>query len=204
MEIFVIGPLNTNCYVIWSRDEGIIIDIGGDPEPIISFLNKEGIIPKYIISTHGHFDHVMGIGKFKKYFDAKFLIHSNDLKLVNYAKSMAREFLDIEIDEIPHPDGFIKEGDIITVGDFKAKVIETPGHTLGSICLLINDSLFTGDTLFAGTIGRTDLGGSEELMMQTLKRLKKLDDKLKIFPGHGPPSILGYEKKYNPFLVEVN
>ncbi|TRM77231.1 MBL fold metallo-hydrolase, partial [Sulfolobus sp. A20-N-F8] len=105
------------------------------------------------------------------------------------------------ISDIINPDGFIKEGDEINVGNRKLKIIETPGHTMGSICILANGYIFTGDTLFYGTVGRTDIGGSEKLLRDSLERLKKLPDELIVYPGHGPFTILGYEKIKNPFLT---
>jgi len=203
IENFVVGPLETNCYVIHDGNEGLVIDVGGtDLEQLIEYIDSNNIRVKYVLATHGHFDHVMGVNIIKEKYNAEFLINEKDLELVRNAKRIA-EIFEIKIVEISNPDNFIKEGDVIRIGNTELKVIETPGHTLGSTCFLAGDYLFTGDTLFAGTIGRTDLGGSEELMVISLRRLKSMDDKLKIMPGHGPPSILGYEKRNNPFLLDL-
>ncbi|MEM0373509.1 MAG: MBL fold metallo-hydrolase [Sulfolobaceae archaeon] len=203
IEVFTVGPLETNCYLLYNSKEGVVIDAGGiDLESLIEFIEKENIKVKYVLATHGHFDHVMGVRLLKERYNTLFLINEKDLELLKDAVRIAKLF-SISIDNVPEPDAFIKGDDTIEVGNIKIRVIETPGHTMGSLCFLAEDYLFTGDTLFSGTIGRTDLGGSEELMIESLKKLKMMDDKLKIMPGHGPPSILGYEKKYNPFLVNL-
>jgi glyoxylase-like metal-dependent hydrolase (beta-lactamase superfamily II) len=199
---FITGPLAVNTYLLISGNESIIIDAGGDMTEIIDYIRKNKLKLNSIIATHGHFDHVMGVNQIKREFpSANFLINEKDLGLLKKASKMASSMLNLVISDIIPPDGYVKEGDEIKVGDDKIRIIETPGHTLGSISILANGYIFTGDTLFYGTVGRTDLGGSEKLLRDSLERLKKFKDELIVYPGHGPFTVLGYEKLKNPFLT---
>lgn len=198
---FIIGPLATNTYVLLSRDQAVIIDSGGDMKEVIEFLKSKGAKPKYFIATHGHFDHVLGVKQLKSEFPSLiFLLNEKDIELVKNAKNTANRF-GISISDIPLPDSYVKEGDKIQLGEEELRILETPGHTMGSICILAGNAIFTGDTLFAGTVGRTDLGGSAELLKRSLDRLKSLPDDLIVYPGHGEFTYLGYEKISNPFLT---
>lgn len=202
VKSFITGPLATNSYVIYDNDKAVVIDAGGDMKEVIDFIRKNKLNLSYIIATHGHFDHVMGVNQLKREFPSSiFLINERDLGLLKRASSMALSLLNLMISDVTLPDGYVKEGDEIRLGEGKLKVIETPGHTMGSICILANGYIFTGDTLFYGTVGRTDLGGSEKLLRGSLERLKGLQDELIVYPGHGPFTILGYEKVKNPFLT---
>lgn len=202
VKSFITGPLATNSYVIYDNDKAIVIDAGGDMKEVIDFIRKNKLNLSYIIATHGHFDHVMGVNQLKREFPSSiFLINERDLGLLKRASSMALSLLNLMISDVTLPDGYVKEGDEIRLGEGKLKIIETPGHTMGSICILANGYIFTGDTLFYGTVGRTDLGGSEKLLRDSLERLKGLQDELIVYPGHGPFTILGYEKVKNPFLT---
>ncbi|AAK43233.1 MBL fold metallo-hydrolase [Saccharolobus solfataricus] len=199
---FITGPLATNSYLVIAGKEGVIIDAGGDMSELIQTVRKEKINIRYIIATHGHFDHIMGVNQIKRDFPSStFLINEKDLGLLKRASSMAQSFLNLLISDVTKPDGFVKEGDEIELGGEKLKIIETPGHTMGSICIIANGYIFTGDTLFYGTVGRTDLGGSEKLLRESLEKLKKLPDEIIVYPGHGPFTVLGYEKVKNPFLT---
>ncbi len=194
-EVFVTGPLLTNCYVLWDHQGvGYIIDPGGeDMDNVISFVKGRGIKVKYVLSTHGHFDHVSGVNRLKREFPSLvFLVHERDLELVHKSDEMARRF-SVEMEGPPEPDGFLDEVDGI-------EVINTPGHTMGSVCFLVQDFLFTGDTLFKGTVGRVDLGGDAKSLFESLQRLKEMRDDLLVLPGHGSPSTLGDEKRDNPFM----
>ncbi|QXJ27489.1 MBL-fold metallo-hydrolase superfamily [Saccharolobus shibatae B12] len=199
---FIAGPLATNSYLIIAEKEGVVVDAGGDMSELIQTVRKEKINIRYIIATHGHFDHIMGVNQIKREFPSSvFLINEKDLGLLKKASSMAQSFLNLSISDVVKPDGFVKEGDEIELGREKLKIIETPGHTMGSICIIANGYIFTGDTLFYGTVGRTDLGGSEKLLRESLEKLKKLPDEIIVYPGHGPFTVLGYEKVKNPFLT---
>ncbi|ACP38968.1 MBL fold metallo-hydrolase [Saccharolobus islandicus] len=199
---FITGPLATNSYLIIAEKEGVVIDAGGDMSELIQAVRKEKITIRYIIATHGHFDHIMGVNQLKREFPSSlFLVNEKDLGLLKRASGMAQSFLNLSISDVVKPDGFVKESDEIELGREKLKIIETPGHTMGSICVLANGYIFTGDTLFYGTVGRTDLGGSEKLLRESLEKLKKLPDEIIVYPGHGPFTVLGYEKVKNPFLT---
>ncbi len=171
MEIkhLIVGPLLTNCYVLISGNEAIVIDPGGEIEKILKEI--EGKKLTYIILTHYHRDHTLAAPRLKKEKGGKILIGKGE-----------KEFIDFPVDE------FLNEKEEIRIGNEFLKVISTPGHTKGSICLLGKDFIFTGDTLFADGVGRTDLpGGSEKDLEKSLKKLKKIiKPKMKIFPGHGP------------------
>jgi glyoxylase-like metal-dependent hydrolase (beta-lactamase superfamily II) len=195
LEVFVLGPLLTNCYVVWEGEEAVVVDPGGkEVEEVANFLEGRGLKLKYVVATHGHFDHVMGVKRLKSLIPgAKFLLREEDLPLVEKGEQTAR-FFNMEGYERPEVDGFLGE----EVGSLK--VIHTPGHTMGSVCLLSGRYLFTGDTLFKGTVGRVDLGGDAKKLMESLELLKLLPDDLVVLPGHGPPTTLGEEKRENPFM----
>lgn len=167
---FIVGPLLTNCYLISSKNEAAVIDPGGQIKEILEELERSKTTLKYIILTHGHWDHTFSVSKIKKETGAKVLIHEAE-----------KEFIKFKVDE------FLKENDKIKVGDSVLKVIHTPGHTKGSICLLGENEIFTGDTIFKDGYGRTDLkGGSQKDLENSLKKLEKiLKPGVKIYPGHG-------------------
>jgi len=170
MEIkrIVVGLLLTNCYILSSEKEAILIDPGAEPEKILKEL--EGKKLNYIILTHYHWDHTLAAPKIKEKTQAQILIHKNE-----------KDFIKFEIDQ------FLEEGEEIRIGNEYLKIIHTPGHTRGSICILGKDFIFTGDTIFEDGFGRTDLpGGSEKDLKESLKKLEKmLKSKMKIYPGHG-------------------
>lgn len=197
-EVFTVGPLTTNCYALWEGNEAYIIDPGGnDLDKVISFIKTKGLRVKYILATHGHFDHVMGVERLRKEFNnVKFLIHKDDEELVKKAKELSRYF-GIGYDfEVPRIDAYLPLGEVDGI-----KVIHTPGHSLGSVCFLVDDKyLFSGDTLFKGTVGRVDLGGNAELLFASLEKLKLLKDDIIVLPGHGEITTIGEEKRNNPFM----
>ncbi|MFP3225887.1 MAG: MBL fold metallo-hydrolase [Sulfolobaceae archaeon] len=191
---FELGDYFTNTYVVSKSSYAILIDAGDKPYEVINYIRDKGLELKAILATHGHFDHLMGVPEIKKVFNVPLYLHIADEELVK-RDHRTRE---VQIDY------YLKEGDLI-FGDIRVKVIETPGHTMGSVCFLIENSLFTGDTLFNENIGRYDLGGDKELLKRSLKRLIELDDLLDVYPGHGFITTLGYEKLHNPFLNgEIN
>lgn len=165
-----VGQLFTNCYLIISENEMAIIDPGGDADKILKEINKEKSKLKYIINTHFHFDHTSENLKIKEKTDAKILIHENEKDFINF-----------------EADWFLKDGDEIKIGNSSLKVIHTPGHSSGGVCLLGENILFTGDTLFKNGYGRTDLhGASQEEMDRSLKKISKLlKPNMTVYPGHG-------------------
>ncbi len=170
MEIkrIVVGPLLTNCYILTSGNEAIVIDPGGDPEEILKEIEGKNLT--YIILTHYHWDHTLGAPKIKEKTGAKILIHKKEKDFIKF-----------------NPDQFLDGGEEIRIGDEYLKILHTPGHTQGSICILGENFIFTGDTLFEDGFGRTDLpGGSEKDLKESLKKLEKVIKlKMKIYPGHG-------------------
>ena len=189
VKCFKVGWLSTNCYVVECEEtkEAIIIDPGLESEKeaklILEYIKKNRFHIKYIINTHGHPDHISGNMIMKEATGASILIHENHKGKAN-------------------ADQKLREGDLIQVGNCKLKVLHTPGHTKSGISLLGTDVVFTGDTLFAGSIGRTDFpGGSFQEIMKSIKtKLMPLPDNFKVYPGHESFSTIGDEKKYNPFL----
>ncbi|MBU5439645.1 MBL fold metallo-hydrolase [Tissierella sp. MSJ-40] len=197
------GIYAANCYIIYPEDkkEGIVLDPGGDVEDIIAAIDRNDLNIKYIILTHGHADHIGGVKGLKDKLGVPVMIHEKDRELLidgdkNLSSVMAMGTVEIE------PDVLLKDGDKIEFGGLAAEVIHTPGHTPGGICLKIGDNLFTGDTLFAGSIGRTDfLGGSYEEIIKSIKeKLVIYPDNTQVYPGHGPSSTIKNEKSSNPFL----
>ncbi|BFH72426.1 MBL fold metallo-hydrolase [Sulfurisphaera javensis] len=187
---FIVGEYSTNSYLLISGNEAILIDVGDNPSEIVDYILSNNIRLKSIYATHGHFDHVLGVKQIKQYFNVPFFVHKNDLKLINNDERTK----DITVD------GFVDENTKIQIGNEVLSVIETPGHTLGSVCYLFDEGIFTGDTLFNGSIGRYDLGGDKELLKKSLNKIMHLNDGLTVYPGHGFFTTLGYEKITNPFL----
>jgi glyoxylase-like metal-dependent hydrolase (beta-lactamase superfamily II) len=207
IKMFTFGMYLTNCYVVGCEEtkEAIVIDPGFDrdveAEEVIRFIDQNGLRVKYIINTHGHVDHTAGNGIMKKATGAPILIHEDDAVMISGdAKAMSRIFGFHATS--PPADKMLHNGDIIQVGCIKLLVLHTPGHSEGGISLLGENFVFTGDTLFAGSIGRTDFPGAsfEEIINSIKTKLITVPDHFKIYPGHGPASTIGEEKRYNPFL----
>ena len=204
---WVVGPLATNCYVVVCNetDEAIVIDPGFSAEERGTILKivRSGVEIKNILNTHGHIDHISGNSILKKLTGANILIHKNDaLMLVDPSRNLSN-MLGLSVIS-PEADRLLEDGEIVKVGTLKLRVIHTPGHTKGSISLLCEEEniVFTGDTLFAGSIGRTDLPGSsfEEMMRSLRGKLMILPDETVVYPGHGGKTTIGREKRMNPYL----
>ncbi len=202
----IVGPLEVNCYIVFDREtkEGAVVDPGGDAEEIKAALRENGVAAKYIINTHGHFDHVGANGTLKETLNCPIAIHQEDEPLLEYAHDQAIMF-GVKTPKQPKADMLLKDGDEITFGRLRMKVIHTPGHTRGGVCLFMKEQkvLFTGDTLFAGSVGRTDFeGGSTKALMDSIKKkLLTLGDEVAVLPGHGPESSIGEEKEINPYIA---
>ncbi|HQL65760.1 MAG TPA: MBL fold metallo-hydrolase [bacterium] len=200
----VVGPVQTNCYIVFSdKKNAVIIDPGDEPEKILRTVEKQNLNVKYIINTHGHCDHI-GANHIKNKLKPFPLlgIHQQDepyIKdtLLNLSEIMGTKYIPVE------PDIILNDNQRIVIDDsIWFDILHTPGHTPGSISLKLDNYLFSGDLIFFQSIGRTDLpGGDENLMQQSLKRICCLDKKLVIFPGHGPKTTLKQEIKTNPYLV---
>ena len=200
-----VGALETNCYLIACKKtkKAAVIDPGEGEEVdlILNLLQKNNFDLKYIINTHGHIDHIAGNNLLKAETEALLLIHRLDADMLVNANKNFSSFMGKEICS-PPADKFLEEGDEISLGALKLIVIHTPGHTPGGISLVLNDFIFTGDTLFAGGIGRTDLpGGSYQDLQKSIKeKLLVLGDDKIIYPGHGPDSTIGEERRTNPYI----
>jgi len=190
---FVTGALPTNSYLVYDKGEAILIDCGGEEETILKFLKKHPIKLKYILLTHGHFDHIE-VHKILKETKAKLGIHKKDSLMLRHPANLSYNDM-----EPIHEDFNIHGGDIFRISNTELEVIETPGHSPGGICFYSEKSkiLFSGDTLFKKAIGRTDLPLSNEKdMIKSLKRLMKLKDDIQVYPGHGDQTTIGKERPY--------
>ncbi|MCI4624971.1 MAG: MBL fold metallo-hydrolase [Candidatus Magnetoovum sp. WYHC-5] len=206
IRTIVVGPLQVNCYLVYDElnKEAMVIDPGDEPERILEYVEALRLDLKKIVCTHSHFDHIGGLPEIKASTGVKIYLHKDELSIYNASRDMAA-FWGYQIDPLPKPEMIITEGDTVMAGKHLFKVIHTPGHSPGSICLYSEEGvIFTGDTLFAGSVGRTDLpGGSVEELKASFRRLMKLPDKTAVYPGHGPDSNIGYERKFNFFNREV-
>ncbi len=198
----VVGELEVNCYLVYSKESKkcFILDPGDESERIIKIIRDIQLIPEAVILTHAHMDHCGGVSLILSEFDIPLMMHEKELPVLR--SDINKEFsaaLGLSIPDAP--DRYITEGDEIGAGDLKIRVIHTPGHTPGSICLMTGNHLFTGDTLFAGSIGRTDLpGGDFSVIQNSLEILKRFPPETFILPGHGDTTTLKQELEYNPFL----
>jgi glyoxylase-like metal-dependent hydrolase (beta-lactamase superfamily II) len=196
VETFTVGMLSTNCYLSSSTKtkEAILIDPGLDysaeAKPIFDYITKEKLKVKFIVNTHGHDDHIKANALFQQKLNVPICIHPLDAHFIETTENT----------KFP-ANVLLEEGSLVEFGGETLKVLHTPGHTPGSICLVGEKLVFTGDTLFAGSIGRTDFpGGSMTDMRLSLKKLSSLPDKLLVYPGHGETSLIREEKMSNPFL----
>ena len=199
----VVGPLQVNCFILADEKtkEAMVIDPGDDAGDILKVINEKGLKIKYILNTHAHFDHVGANKAIKDATGADLLIHEADAATLATVSHQSRSFGMLPVSS-PPADRYVKHGDTITAGEVSLKVLHTPGHTPGGISLLEQGMVFTGDALFAGSIGRTDFpGGDLTTLLRSIKtNLMTLPDDTKVFSGHGPASTIGDERRDNPFL----
>ncbi len=202
---FVVGPLSTNCYLLACPRTGsaAVVDPGttsrAELGPILSEARRLGLRIELVLNTHGHPDHVAGDGPLRDLTGAKVLIHGQDAGLL---REPPWRWLWPGLRPL-EPDGLLEDGDVVRLGELELAVIHTPGHTRGSVCFYLEREgiLLSGDTLFAGSIGRTDLPeSSHEDMMASLVKLMELPDEVQVYPGHGPPTTIGLERRRNPFI----
>jgi len=200
MKSYIAGPIDANNYLLWDEKskEAVLIDCSEYKEEILSEIKKNDLRVKYILLTHGHFDHVLGLNEMNIKLKAKAGVNKGDVIMLENINEFAR-FFSFPPVEIPKYDFWVDNSSELDFGGIKIKVLETPGHTEGGVCYLIENKLFSGDTLFRDCIGRTDLfGGNFEKIQKSLKNvIFKLDDNIKVFPGHGESTTIGYEKLHN-------
>jgi glyoxylase-like metal-dependent hydrolase (beta-lactamase superfamily II) len=205
LETFPVGPLQCNCSILGDEASGeaMVVDPGDNIPHILAFLADHKLTLKQIVVTHAHIDHIGGAARLKKATGAPILLNQNDLPQLEIMDQQAA-WIGVQPPEIVQPDFSAEEGMIVGVAGHSAQVLCTPGHTQGSICLHFapENLLLAGDTLFAGSIGRTDLpGGDSKLILRSLHdRLLTLPDETQVIPGHGPGTTIGEERQSNPFL----
>jgi len=202
----VVGVFQENCWVIGSRRtrEGIVIDPGDEPEKILALAREMGVHVKLIINSHAHVDHIMGVRGVQDATGARFLLHPADLEIARGMPKSAARWLGYEPLPPPEPDAPLADGDTVEVDGLQLKVLHVPGHTPGSVAFYTEGLLFSGDTLFRGSIGRTDLpGGSYEQIMQSIiGTLLALPDETVVLPGHMQETQIGFERQANPFVLQ--
>ena len=207
MRIFwqgAVGPLQCNCYIVGDPDskEAIVIDPGGDPADLAEVLAREELKVTSIVATHAHFDHILAAARLRELTGAPFHLHPDDHVLLDWYEMSGRLFLGVDLGAPPDVDTSVAEGDVLKAGTAQLEVLHTPGHSPGSISLVADDAVFSGDSLFAAGVGRTDLpgGDSQQLIYSIRAKLFRLPEDLAVFPGHGPSTTLVEEQRSNPFV----
>jgi glyoxylase-like metal-dependent hydrolase (beta-lactamase superfamily II) len=204
LQLLVVGPIQSNCYIVGCErtKEAAVIDPGGDGDKILLALARHNLRCVYIVNTHGHFDHSAGNKHLKEVTGAQLVIHRADAPMIMH-QSASGGMWNIKVENSPPPDRYVEEGDFITFGDISLKVLHTPGHSKGGISLVTDNVVFVGDTLFAGSIGRTDFPGGdhEGLIRNVREKIFPLGDDVIVYPGHGPKTTVGRERRANPFFV---
>jgi hydroxyacylglutathione hydrolase len=187
LKKLVVGPIQANCYILGCKEtkEGAVIDPGDEVPRIVEEISTSHLTIKYILLTHGHFDHSGGAEQLKKIINAPVMVHRLDVSGLGFS-----------------PDGFLSEGQQLQVGTYLLTILHTPGHSPGGVCIQAPGAVFTGDALFAGSIGRTDLGGGnhQQLIGGIIKKIFPLGDEVRVYPGHGPNSTIGRERRTNPWF----
>ncbi|GJL58724.1 MAG: hypothetical protein NPIRA03_15810 [Nitrospirales bacterium] len=202
---FPVPPLSCNCSVIGDNEtkQAIVVDPGGNPERILGEIDSRGYTVTAILHTHAHFDHFLASGHIKQATGAPLCLHSQDQELWDMLEIQCQMFR-IPYVPAPPPDRWIKDESEVRVGSYTGTVIHTPGHTPGSVCFFFENQnlVFSGDTLFRGGIGRTDLWGGDDLVIERSirERLYTLKESTLVIPGHGPESSIGWEREHNMFV----
>lgn len=198
-----VGSIGTNCYLVYDdRKTGVVIDPGGEAPRIVGEIQKNGLHIEHILITHVHFDHILAAEDVLKATGADFLVPRDDEAALTDPKRNLTEFTGGSR-RFPKADCVLDDGEEIAAGALRFKVLHTPGHTKGSCCFLCGDTLFSGDTIFAGSVGRTDFpGGDPDAVFHSAKRLSKLEGDYTVLPGHGPGTTLDAERRRNPYMQE--
>ena len=205
---FTFNPFSTNCYIIESAGELVVVDPSNQNETehqtLISEIESRNAILKRILLTHAHIDHIFGCARLSQHFDVGIEVHASERILLQRGETQAAMF-GVELEAPPEPAAFIEAGDSIAFGDVEWDVLHTPGHSPGSVSFVDRKErlVFSGDVLFAGSIGRTDLwqGSLPTLMRSIFEQLVPLGDEFRVLSGHGPETTIGRERESNPFLV---
>jgi glyoxylase-like metal-dependent hydrolase (beta-lactamase superfamily II) len=205
IENIVVGALQVNCFMVYDEDslDAMVIDPGDEAEKIIRLIEDRKLKVSKIVCTHAHFDHIGAVRKLKEKTGAPVLIHEADFDIFMRADSQAASW-GFQIEQPPEPDIYVVDGDEIVVARSRFMVLHTPGHSPGGICLYGEGVMFTGDTIFAGSVGRTDFyGGSIAELKRSFTKIISLPPETRIFPGHGPLTTVKKEKEYNFFVQEL-
>ena len=201
---FEVGPLACNCYIVGddATREAIVIDPGGDAEILAAALRDKDLRVTAIVATHAHFDHLLAAEALRGLTGAPFYMHDADKPLLDWYEESGRMFLGVDLGAPPAIDTSAAEGDLLKAGGLELQVVHTPGHSPGSITLTTPEAIFSGDTLFAGSIGRSDLpGGDTRALLGVIRaKLFAFDGNTTVYPGHGPSTTIGAEKATNPFV----
>lgn len=206
VHMLALGALQTNCYIVADVDtkEALIIDPSDEPQVILGVIQQEGYIVREILATHTHFDHVLAAQPIKTATEAPFRLHAEGVQQLALAQQIAQMY-GLPAPEPAEPDGFIQEGDVIEYGSIRLETLYTPGHSVGHVAFALHSekTVFSGDCLFRGSIGRTDLPGAnfKVLMESITQKLIPLGDMYTVCSGHGPQTTIGEERLHNPFLV---
>lgn len=204
-ETLVVGQLGVNCFILAdpATKEGVVVDPGDEAGAILALIRAKGIRVKYILNTHGHFDHVGGNRQLVAETGATLMIHRGDEPFLSRASRSATMY-GLMAEDSPAPAAYLEDGQAISFGGIELRVIHTPGHSPGGSCFFLpaERMLISGDTLFAESIGRTDLtGGSQEQLVRSITtKLLVLPDDTRVYPGHGPATTIGHERRHNPYL----
>ena len=205
IETLVVGPIETNCYILSDpvSREAVVIDAGDDGDSIWQLIQQKQLQVKYILNTHGHFDHIQANDSLREKTGAPLAIHADDAELL-LAPEKVSAGMYMQVNGCREPEILLHNGDVISFGPYQLRVIYTPGHSRGGCCFYeaAEKVCFTGDTLFLGSIGRTELYGGDyaQLLKSVRERLQLLADDTVIYPGHGPESTMAFERKNNPYL----
>lgn len=195
--------IQANCYILGDEEsrEAVVIDPGGDTPVVLRTLENKGLSPSAILATHGHFDHVEGLASLKRATGAPICVHAGDRSLIEGMKDQGLLF-GMRVEAAPPPDRYLEDGQEIAFGKLSLRVVHTPGHSPGSVSYLMDKMVFVGDLLFAGSIGRTDLqGGDYDTLIRSVRtRIFTLPEDTVVYPGHGPATTVGREKRINPFF----
>jgi glyoxylase-like metal-dependent hydrolase (beta-lactamase superfamily II) len=207
IECILNGPFEENCYLVWKEGSTscLVIDPGSSPDMLQKAAQKAGVRPSLIVATHAHVDHVGAVHALKETFQAPFAMHEGDQEQLDMLED-AYSYYGFGTTKKPAVDRVLKDGDTVEAGDLKLKVIATPGHSQGSLCLYHDSGvLFSGDTLFRRSVGRYDFpGGSREQLQKSIQsRLYTLPDATVVYPGHGESTTIGEEKRENPFIQSL-
>lgn len=199
-----VGMLQVNCYLIWDSDtkKAAIIDPGDDTDIIIGVIKSLDLDVEWILLTHGHFDHTFRVGEIAQSYNVKIGLQALDVPVLTQSLCLGESFIDIS-KYVPFTvSDLLNEGDVIKLGESEISILHTPGHTQGGICFVTEIGVFCGDTIFAGSVGRSDFpGGSHEQLIQSIRsKILSMDDSTVLYPGHGPATTVGAERRSNPFL----